>query len=260
LHDCSSPSPHPEGASSSCRQGGQFALSPDNVFTQDQLIEHAEGDDTRCQVKRGGIDLALLAAAAEGRLGTLSNHDLILLRHNQPKLTLQANRVELDGNVDANGRFRTLGTVRTEMRSAAAVGVLETGTDHNLLIRRNAVAHIELRGNDTTDFKQPITSPGPHRLGQRHAPQPRPEWLPAAAKRLDHPVGLRRQLGLGRWHHYLPHPVACRSVLATHLGPDKGLERPEPDHHQLRDPHLIQRQQRLLVARHRPVTLQWRRA
>jgi hypothetical protein len=35
-------------------------------------------------------------------------------------------------------------------------------------------------------------------------------------------VGLCRQLGLGRWHHHLPiaFPVACRSVQATHLGPD----------------------------------------
>jgi hypothetical protein len=198
-------------------------LAAANVFTQDQLIEHAEGDDTRCQIKRGGLDIALLAAAAEGRLGTLSNHDLILLRHNQPKLTIQANRVELDGHLDANGRFRTLGTVRTEMRSGGANGILETGTDHNLLIRRNGVAHIELRGDSTTDFKQPITRQDhivwdnantPRSLGQNGYQQLPSGWI------IQWGFAASWGSGDGTITFPIAFPIACRSVQATQLGPD----------------------------------------
>jgi hypothetical protein len=198
-------------------------LAAANVFTQDQLIQHAEGDDSRWRIKRGAVELALLAAAADGRLGTLSNHDLVLLRHNQPKVTILASRVELDGHVDANGRFRTLGMVRTEMRSGASVGVVETGTDHNLLIRRNAVAHIELRGNDTTDFKQPITRQDhtvwdngntPRSLGQNGYQQLPSGWI------IQWGFAASWGSGDGTITFPIAFPVACRSVQATHLGPD----------------------------------------
>jgi hypothetical protein len=134
-------------------------------------------------------------------------------------------------------------------------------TDHNLLIRRNGVTHIELRG-DTTDFKQPITRQDhivwdnantPRSLGQNGYQQLPSGWIIQ--------WGFAASWGLGRWHHHLPHRLPG-SVPQRPGDPPRPrqpvLERAEPYHHQLRDPHLIRRQQRLLVARNRPLT-RWRR-
>jgi hypothetical protein len=169
---------------------------------------------------------------------------------------LLANRVELDGHVDANGRFRTLGTVRTEMRSVVSVGVLETGTDHNLLIRRNAVAHIELRGNDTStsSSRSPArttpsgTTATPRAASARTATSSCPAAgsssgaLPPAGAWAMAPSPSHRLPG--RLPQRPGDPPRPRQPV---------LERPRSEHNRLHHPHLVQRQQRLLVVRHRAV-------
>jgi hypothetical protein len=95
-------------------------------------------------------------------------------------------------------------------------------TDHNLLIRRNGVTHIELRG-DTTDFKQPITRQDhivwdnantPRSLGQNGYQQLPSGWI------IQWGFAASWGSGDGTITFPIAFPVACRSVQATHLGPD----------------------------------------
>jgi hypothetical protein len=108
----------------------------------------------------------------------------------------------------------------------------------------------------SSDFKQPITRQDhtvcdngntPRSLGQNGYQQLPSGWI------IQWGFAASWGSGDGTITFPIAFPVACRAMQATHLGPDIQFWSAEPHHHELRDPLLIQRQQRLLVARHRPL-------